>query len=289
MRIRYDFMRGPSRHFQPVRSPPMTPRRRTLFALTAVIVVVGVPGLVRAAQRRSLDDPMRLAADDALVDSGLAAQLQRGFGQDTGVAVQLIRGPASAMLEALERGEHDAALTNAPGIEAELHRQGLVHDRRPIALAEFVLVGPGLLGKALAASHDVVSALLRLAEVGAPFLTRADGSGTHLAEQALWRTAKVAPAAPWYVRASDATPLLAQAAARKACLLIDRGTWLKQAAPAGLGVLVEGDSRLLVDVHVMRSFRVNHPSAKLFVNWLAGGQGRRIVAGVRGYRPAPKP
>lgn len=288
MRIRYDFMHALSAAIQPVRSRPMTPRRRTLFALTAVIASVGLPGLVRAAQRRSLDDPMRLAADDALVDSGLAAQLQRGFGRDTGVAVQLIRGPASAMLEALERGEHDAALTNAPGIETELDRQGLVHDRRPIAVEEFVLVGPDVLGKALAAPHDVASALWRLAEVGAPFLTRADGSGTHLAEQALWRTAKVAPAAPWYAKTADTTPLLAQAAARKACVLIDRGAWLKQAAPAGLGVLVEGDPRLLVDVHVMRSFRVNHPSAKLFVNWLAGRQGRRIVAGARGYRPAPK-
>ncbi len=289
MRIRYDFMHGSSARAQPVRSRPMTPRRRTLFALTAVIASVGWPGLARAAQRRSLDDPMRLAADDALVDSGLAAQLQRGFGRDTGVAVQLIRGPASAMLEALERGEHDAALTNAPSIETELDRQGLVHDRRPIAVEEFVLVGPSLMGKALAAPHDVATALSRLAAVGAPFLTRADGSGTHLAEQALWRTAKVAPAAPWYAKAFDTTPLLAQAAARKACVLTDRGTWLKQAAAAGQSMLVEGDPRLLVDVHVMRSFRVNHPSAKLFVNWLAGGHGRRIVAGVRGYRPAPKP
>ena len=266
----------------------MTPRRRTLFALTAVIASVGLPGLARAAQRRSLDDPMRLAVDDALFDSGLASQLQRGFGRDTGVAVQLVRGPATALLEALERGEHDVALTNVPGIETELDRQGLVHDRRPIAVEEFVLIGPSLLGKALAAPHDVVTALSRLAEAGAPFLTRADGSGAHLAEQALWRTAKVAPAAPWYAKAADATPLLAQAAARKACALLDRGAWLKQGAPAGYGALVEGDPRLLVDVHVMRSFRVNHPGAKLFVNWVSGRQGRRIVAGARGYRAATK-
>ena len=54
-------------------------------------------------------------------------------------------------------------------------------------------------------------------------------------------------------------------------------------------MLVEGDPRMLVDVHVMRSFRVNHPSGKLFVNWVTGGQGHRIVTGVRGYRPASKP
>ena len=267
----------------------MNSRRRTLVSLSAGIAWVALPGLTRAAQRRSLDDPMRLAVDDALFDSGLASQLQRGFGRDTGVAVQLVRGPATALLEALERGEHDAALTNAPSVEAGLERQGLLHDRRLIAVEEFVLLGPSLLAQALAAPRDVLTALSRLAEVGAPFLTRADGSGTHLAEQALWRAAKVAPAAPWYAKAADTTPLLAQAAARNACALLDRGAWLKQGAPAGYGVLVEGDPLLRVDVHVMRSFRVNHPGAKLFVHWVSGRQGRRIVAGVRGHRPALKP
>ena len=30
------------------------------------------------------------------------------------------------------------------------------------------------------------------------FLSAGDGSGTHVAEQALWRAAAIAPAAPWY-------------------------------------------------------------------------------------------
>jgi len=34
---------------------------------------------------------------------------------------------------------------------------------------------------------------------------------------------------------------------------------------------------------VMRSFRVNHPGARLFVNWVAGAGGRRVAAAVRGY------
>ena len=51
-------------------------------------------------------------------------------------------------------------------------------------------------------------------------------------------------------------------------------------------MLVDGDEKLSMPVHVMRSFRVNHPAGKLFVKWIAGGRGRRVVAGHRGYRSA---
>src|SRR6185369_16024935 len=121
-------------------APHMTRRRDTLVCGAAAAAALCWPGLAIAAQRRSLDDPMRLAADDALVDSGLAGQLQRAFGRDTGVAVKLVRGPASSVLQALERGENDAALCNAPEAEEALEKQGLLHDRRRVAATDFVLV-----------------------------------------------------------------------------------------------------------------------------------------------------
>ena len=121
-------------------SPAVEPARRRL--LRAAAATLALPTLVLAQQRRSLADPMRLGADQALVESGLAAALQKAFGRDTGVAVQLVEGLALPLLEALERGELDAALTNAPEFEQKLEKQGLVHDRRRIAESSLVLVGP---------------------------------------------------------------------------------------------------------------------------------------------------
>jgi len=262
----------------------MTRRRDALTRSAAAAAALVWPALARSAQRRSLADPIRLAADDALVDSGLAGQLQRAFGRDTGVAVKLLRGPASGVLQALELGEHDAALCNAPEAEIRLDKQGLIHDRRPVASTDFMLIGPHSLAKALGAGADVVLALTRLAQAQAPFLSRQDGSGTHLAELALWRAAKLATAPAWYLTARADGPLLAQAKERNACTLIERGVWLAQGGMAGYADLAPGDPRLAVDVHVMRSFRVNHPGAKLFVKWVAGGMGHRVAAGVRGYR-----
>ena len=261
----------------------MTGRRNALARCAAATAALAWPALVAAAQRRSLDDPMRLAADDALVDSGLAGQLQRTFAHDTGVAVKLLSGPASSVLQALERGENDAALSNAPEVEEGLEKQGLVHDRRTVAATEFVLVGPSALAKPLAAGKDAALALTRLAQAKAPFMSRHDGSGTHIAELGLWRAAKVATDPAWYLQAPTGGTLLEQARARKACTLVERGVWAVQGGGSGYAELAPGDPRLAVEVRVMRSFRVNHPGAKLFVQWVSGNMGQRVAAGVRGY------
>ena len=249
-----------------------------------------------AQQRKSLADPLRLGVDLALAESGLARSLQRAFGRDTGIAVQLVPGPAMPLLDALERGELDAALTNAPAAELKLDKEGLVHDRRAVANASLVLVGPAPKGRTpdpagLAGGRDIAQALQRLSAAAATpetllFLSAADGSGTHAAEQALWRAAKVAPTAPWYVPAAKGSSLISQARARGAYALVERGSWAAQGG-APLAVLVEGDALLDVPVHVMRSFRINHPAGKIFVGWITGPKGARVVAGHRGYR-SPK-
>jgi tungstate transport system substrate-binding protein len=266
----------------------MISRRLVLGVMGAALAA---PRLAAAAQRQSLTDPLRLAVDDALFDSGLAADLQRAFGRDTGVAVQLLHGPATGVLEALERGEHDAALTNAPSVEEPLDRQGLIHDRHVITRGSVVLVGPTMLAKPLAAGHDAALAMLRLSQAAVPFMTRADGSGTHLAELALWRAAKVAPAAPWYLNADKSVPLVAQAVKAQACAIVERGLWLAQGvgmAGKGYGVLAEGDPRMDVDVHVMRTFRAErqHPAGKLFTQWISSPKGRNVAASHRGYKAA---
>jgi len=253
------------------------------------------PQPARAQRRHSLADPLRLGADLALFDAGLAHVLQQAFGRDTGVAVQIERRPALPLLEALERGELDAALCNAPEAESRLDAQGLVHDRQPIAQADFVIVGPVPRSKApdpagLAGGRDAAAALVRLrdAALAAPgtlrFLSANDGSGTHAAEQALWRAGGVAPLAPWYAVADPKRSLAAQAREQGAYALVERAVWLAQGG-APLAVLVEGDARMAEQVHVMRSFRVNHPAGKMFVAWIAGPRGRRVVAAQRGYRP----
>lgn len=269
----------------------MISRRRVLVA---PLIAVGGAWPARAQPRRAFADPMRLGVDPALLDSGLATALQKAFGRETGLPLKLVRIPALPLLDALERGEVDAALANAPDAEARLDQQGLAHDRHAVAEGDFVLVGPapraGAKDPALiagtAGADEALQKLFRaaLALPGAvTFLSAGDGSGAHVLEQALWRHARIAPAAPWHVVASPSSPLLAQARARGAYAWVERGVWLADGG-APLAVLVQGDPLLREQVHVLRSFRVSHPTGRIFIAWLTGPKGARTVAGQRGYR-----
>ncbi|HWH83717.1 MAG TPA: substrate-binding domain-containing protein [Burkholderiaceae bacterium] len=269
-------------------------RRRPLVAsLVASLAALGI-GVPRAQAARSMRDPLRLGCDAALADSGLAGALLQGFGRDTGLAVNLLPNPVLPMLDALAQGELDVAFSNAPEAEARLEQQGLAHDRRAIAAGAFVIVGPAPQRKAndpagIAGLRDAAQAFTQLHAAGLAqpgsvrFLSANDGSGALVCEQALWRQARQAPALPWYVPADERTPVLAQARAAGAYALVERGVWLVHGG-APLAVLVEADVRLAEAVHVLRSFRSGHPAAALFVSWIAGPKGRRIVAAQRAYR-----
>lgn len=288
MQFRYDFMRAPADPRCPAIMAAMLSRRHLLAAPFATLL----PAVsARAQQRKSLADPLRLGVDRALIDSGLAPALLHAFGADTGIAVKAVPGAALPLLDALERGELDAALTNTPEAEIKLDQQGLVHDRQAVAGGEFVIVGPAVRGKGedvlgAALARDAVGALKRLAAApaGFSFLSAADGSGAHVAEQALWRKAGIAPAAPWYVTLAPGENLLVQVRARGAFAIVERAAWLARGGGAPLAVRVEGDPALAEQVHVMRSFRVNHPAGKIFVAWITSAKGRRVASAQRGYR-----
>jgi tungstate transport system substrate-binding protein len=263
-------------------------QRRPLLAASLALIAASAS---RAQVASGPIGPLRLGADRALVESGLARSLQQAFGADTGIAVKLRAGPALTILDAVKEGEVDVALTNTPQAETDLDKQGLVHDRRAIAAGEFVIVGPAPQGrgKVPPPGRSGVDALARIQEQATAepaslvFLSAGDGSGTHLVEQALWRAAHIDPAAPWYSTANPEEGFAAQVRARGAFAVVERGAWAAQGG-APLVVVAEGDPMLVESVHAMRSFRITHPAGKIFVAWIAGRRGRGLVARHRGYR-----
>jgi tungstate transport system substrate-binding protein len=266
------------------------PSRRLFVA--AALATSGFARAARAQKPVERGGPVRLGVDRALAESGLARSLQQAFGADTGIAVLLVPGPALVMLEALRNGEVDAALVNAPAAEDALEKQGLVHDRRSIAGGEFVLVGPApakVRGRLPPPGHSGVEVLERLRAqaatdpTGFVFLSANDGSGVHVAEQALWRAARIEPVAPWYAAADAGAAFTAQVRSRGAYALVERGAWTALGG-APLAIIAEGDPLLAESVHAMRSFRVSHPAGKIFIAWIAGGRGRAVVGRHAGYR-----
>ena len=257
-------------------------RRRLLLGAPAALAALAGAGTAGAQSRaeRKGQQALRVGADGSV--QSLANALLRGFGAYSGLAARLDVAPSANLLEAIERGEIDAALTLAPDVEARLQKQGLLHDRRSLGQLDLLLVGPTDAG--IARGRDAAEALRRVAASGMRFVGRNDGSGLHFAEQALWRAAGVAPAAPWYLPA-DSAPL-AQARVYRACVLVEGSAWAPGPLRDRFGVLAEADPRLQAPVHVLRSFRATHSAGKLFVAWASGDAGRRVLAEQRVLRPS---
>ena len=268
-------------------------RRRVLLAIGLAAAAPPLSG--REMRRRPPGGPLRCGADVALTESGLAGALRDGFGRDSGIPVRVVSAPALPLLEALADGELDVALSNAPAAEADLERQGLVYDRRAVALGRFVLVGPPAPPGAatIAPGAGIAAALRALASAASArpdaviFLSSNDGSGAHVAEQSAWRLAGIAPQPPWYRTAEGSRPLAEAARAQNAWAIVEGGaTALHGSAP--IGVRLETDLALAETVHAMRSFRSPHPASRFFCDWIAGKRGRAVVSRQHAYR-VPRP
>src|SRR5689334_22022438 len=95
--------------------PPSSFSRRHVV-LSGIAACIGLPAGARAA--RPTGGALRVGADTALVESGLAPSLQRAFTADTGLAVRIVASPAMPLLDSLAAGELDLALSNVPQAEA---------------------------------------------------------------------------------------------------------------------------------------------------------------------------
>ena len=285
---------------------PGVSRRSCLAAAGAALLSVAARS---AGAQRPTANRLAVGVEAALLASGLADRLGAALARDTGLVIDWQGGPSGALLPTLERGELAAALVFEPQLERALLAQNLVHDRRPVARTELVLIGPpprrvgrrstggpaagDPAGVVAGPRHDVQSALERIAAAGARgdarFVASGEPSAIRALEREAWRPLAPPAVAPWW-RTAGPGPAAALELARAsgAYALVERGVWQALgAAGSGLAVLVDGDPRVAFDYHVMRAFRAPHPAGRLMVSWLAGPAGQQVVAAFgRGYRPA---
>lgn len=268
-------------------------RRRTFLTVAAAWAAPATPAWA-ARPAAGTTAPLLCGADVALAASGLARDLQLGFGRDTGIRVTIVVAPALALLEAARLGDIDVLLCNTPDAESALEAQGLLHDRRPLAVGGFAIVAPAASRRrgapaTLPRGMGAVDALARLGSLaghdpaGVRFLSANDGSGVHVMEQGLWRQAKVAPAAPWYLLADPARDFIQQVRQASAWALVERAAWQVRGGGA-MALAGPGDPLLDESVHVMRSFHDAHPAGRMFTAWVGGPHGRAVARAHRGYR-----
>jgi len=258
--------------------------RRPLAALAvASAVMLGTPAL---AQEKSIV----VASTTSTQDSGLFEYLLPIFTAKTGIEVKVIAQGTGQALDTARRGDADVVFVHARAAEEKFLAEGFGVKRYPVMYNDFVLVGPKADPAGVKGGRDIVAAFKAIKEKRAPFVSRGDRSGTHVAELNLWQAAGIdigADKGPWYRDIGQGMgAALNTASAMEAYVLSDRGTWLSFKNRGDLEISVEGDRRLFNQYGVMLVNPAKHPHVKkewgqAFVDWLISPEGQRAIAAYR--------
>lgn len=217
-------------------------RFRTIATFLAVASLATHAGTAMAEQRSLL-----LATTTSVQDSGLLDAILPAFTEATGIRVRAVAVGTGAALRMGNEGNADALLTHAPSAEQKLVASGAVDRRVEIMENYFVLAGPPEDPADIRDADSVVEALKTIREKGAPFVSRADDSGTHKREVALLREAGLDPdaAGPGITRTGSGMGLSLQVAGQKqAYILSDIGTFLAFEDRIGLVVMSANEPSL---------------------------------------------
>lgn len=228
-----------------------------------------------------------VASTTSTEQSGLFQHLLPAFENDTGINVRVVAVGTGQALDIGRRGDADVVFVHDKVAEQKWLAEGEGVKRYPVMYNDFILIGPESDPAHVKGGHDITAALKAIGEVKAPFVSRADKSGTHAAELRLWKDARVAIDAakgPWYRETgSGMGPALNTASGLNAYILADRGTWLNFKNRGDLRIVVEGDRRLFNQYGVMLVNPVKHPNVKKdlgqkFIDWLISPRGQAVIA-----------
>ena len=156
---------------------------------------------------------------------------------------------------------------------------------------DFVLIGPKSDPAGIKGMTDIAKAFNTIKDKQAPFISRGDRSGTHIAELAIWnKDAGIdidKEGGPWYKSIGQGMgAALNTAGASNGYVLSDRGTWIHFKNKGDLAILVEGDRRLFNQYGVMLVNPAKNPHVKAdlgqqFIDWLVSGEGQSAIAGLK--------
>ncbi|KZD08183.1 extracellular solute-binding protein [Oceanibaculum pacificum] len=227
-----------------------------------------------------------VASTTSTEQSGLFGHILPMFKAKTGIDVRVIAQGTGQALDTGRRGDADVVFVHDPNSEKKFVAEGHGVERFEVMYNDFVVVGPKSDPAGVMGMKDIDAALKKIAAAKTPFASRGDDSGTHKAEQRLWKAAGVElkGAGDWYRETgSGMGPTLNTASAMNAYALTDRGTWLNFKNRGNLVIAVEGDAKLFNQYGVMLVNPAKHPHVKkelgqAFIDWLVSAEGQKAIA-----------
>jgi tungstate transport system substrate-binding protein len=258
----------------------VTTRRVLLASLIAVAAALALP--VQAQEKF-----ITVASTTSTEQSGLFGHVLPIFENKTGIKVRVVAQGTGQALDMGRRGDADVVFVHDPAAEKKFIDEGFGVDYKQVMYNDFVLIGPKSDPAKIGGGKDILAALKKIETAKAPFVSRADKSGTHAAELRYWKAAGVGIAAqkgPWYKETgSGMGPALNTASSMNGYILADRGTWLAFKNRGDLAILVEGDQKLFNQYGIMLVNPAKHPHVKkdlgsAFVDWVVSPEGQKSIA-----------
>jgi tungstate transport system substrate-binding protein len=260
-------------------------RRTHLVSLAGLLAVALTLGS-SVAQAQAQAPSIVMASTTSTEQSGLFSHLLPAFKQATGIDIKVVALGTGQALDTGRRGDADVLFVHDQVAEEKFVAEGFGVKRLPVMYNDFVLVGPAN-DPAKTRGKDIVSALQKVANSPAGFVSRGDKSGTHAAELRFWKQAGVDNKGAGYKECGCGMgPALNIASSTGAYAMTDRGTWLNFKNRQDLQVLVEGDKSLFNQYGVMVVNPAKHPHVKTdlaqkFVDWVVSPAGQ---ASINGYK-----
>jgi len=248
-----------------------------------LVVLFALAGGPAQAQDRFIT----VASTTSTEQSGLFGFLLPIFEKESGIKVRVVALGTGQALDLARRGDADVVFVHAKAAEEKFLAEGHGVKRYPVMYNDFVLIGPKSDPAKVAGGKDIVGALRKVQSTQAPFVSRGDKSGTHMAELDLWKASGVEleqAKGSWYRDTGQGMgPALNTAASMSAYILADRATWLAFRNRGELAILVEGDRRLYNQYGVILVNPDRHPTVKKdlgqkFIDWVISPAGQKAIA-----------
>ena len=258
-----------------------------LFGLAAAI---GLAASGLSASAAAQDRFIVVQSTTSTQNSGLYDHILPMFTGKTGIEVRVVAVGTGQAIRNAANGDGDVLLVHARADEEKFVADGHGVARFDLMYNDFVIVGPPSDPAQVAGMTDVIAALAKIAETGAPFVSRGDDSGTNRAELRLWKEAGIdarAASGGWYRETgSGMGATLNTGIGMGAYVMTDRATWVSFGNKAGHRVKVEGDPKLFNQYGIILVNPENHPRVKAesgqqFVDWVLSGEGQAAIASYR--------
>ncbi|MFW9778560.1 MAG: substrate-binding domain-containing protein [Candidatus Heimdallarchaeota archaeon] len=277
----------------------MRPREKLLAIFLILIVGVGfllwsIPLLL--PQEGS--NRITLATTTSTDNSGLLEFLHPIMTNDTGgLEVDVVAVGTGAAIEQARRGLADVVIVHNRELEDQFVKDGFGFHRVDLMYNDFILVGPesdpaGV--KGITNSSEIFRRIYG-ERANSSFMSRGDGSGTHLKELELWEAAGVSIGSensswvgenPWYLESgSGMGETLTLASVSQSYTLTDRGTWLfVMERLSSLVLLASGPlewhnpyGAMLVNPTKFPSGTIKLDAAKKYIQWLISDKGQNLI------------